>query len=140
MGFRSDKALHCVKLCTDNHKALQMLKIFYNVPLDELLIPYVRHKIQSGSTPSVNDFVRWCKHCQDPNYLYMHEQFLTYCQALLNCRQVLRLKNHTILQSGKEIFANLFYESPHPKYQYISMFETCDYVNGRKLDIYILSG
>ena len=94
MGFRSDRALHCVKQRTDNLKAWQMLKIFYNVPLDELLIPYVRHKIQSGSTPSVNDFVRWCKHCQDPNYLYMHEQFLTYCQALLNCRQVLRLKNH----------------------------------------------
>ena len=85
MEFRSDRALHCAKLCTDNHKAWQMLKIFYNGALDELLIPCVRHKIKSGSTPSVDDFVRWFKHCQDPNYLYIHEQFLTYCQALLNC-------------------------------------------------------
>ena len=37
MGFRSDSALHCVKLCTDNHKAWQMLKLFYNGGLDEVV-------------------------------------------------------------------------------------------------------
>ena len=77
MEFRSDRALHCAKLCTDNHEAWQVLKIFYNGALDELLIPYVRHKIKSGSTPSVDEFVRW----------YMHEQFLTYCQALLKAKE-----------------------------------------------------
>ena len=77
MGFRSDRALHCAKLCIDNNKRWQMRKIFYDGALDELLIPYVRHKIKSGSTPSVdvnsakipitctcmNNFLPTVRHC-----------------------------------------------------------------------------
>ena len=48
------QGIHCAKLCIDNNKAWQMRKIFYDGALDELLIPYVRHKLKSGSTKCAN--------------------------------------------------------------------------------------
>ena len=68
MGFRSERAQKCAKLCSDNHKSLAV-KLFYHGTMNELLVPYVRQAIVADETPTAQGYVSWCKGCSDPNYL-----------------------------------------------------------------------
>ena len=128
MGSRSERALKCAKLCSDNNKAWQLLKIFYHGTLDELLVPYIRQAIMNNATPNAQGYISWCKSCTDPNNLYLHEQVLTYCQALFNYRHGLRKNDHRLIANGKEMFCKIFLAGPIQKYQAISVFDTCDYL------------
>jgi len=127
MSFKSDRALQTAKLCKGNHKAWQLLKIF-NFGTSQLLVRYVSECIQNDIVPTATDYINWSKLCTLLNYLYAHEQILTYCQALFIYWKELRTCNYDFVLSAKDIFSVLFFGWQQPKYQYISSMETCDYV------------
>ena len=127
MGFRSEFALQSAKLCRDNHKTWDLLNIFFIGATDELILPYIRQSILKNVIPTVEGYIGWCKTCSNKNYLYLHEQTFTYCQALMNFREGLRNNDFKLISSGKEKFSAIWYGRPHPKYQSIALYDTCDY-------------
>lgn len=57
LGFTSEAAQKYVKKCSDHHKTMSILKVAQIGFWYELLLPYVRNRLSSGSPMSVNDEV-----------------------------------------------------------------------------------
>ena len=119
LGYRTPKALDCAKRCVDHHKAWNTLEILYLAVTDELLVPYVRHCIESTEAPSVNGYWEWAQNIVNPNYLYIQQMILTFCNALMLFRIGCRKSDTTAIIAGREKLSALFYARNHPKYQRI---------------------
>ncbi|XP_070548038.1 uncharacterized protein [Ptychodera flava] len=128
MGFCSEKAQKYAKRCSDNHKAWELLEIFYLGSTDELLIPYVRSDLLKKQSPSVEGFMKFLKTVTDPNYIYLAEQIFTYCQAIINYRAGVRRNNSDVMMAGRIKFSPIFHARNHPKYMYIDIADTIDRV------------
>ncbi|XP_066300796.1 uncharacterized protein [Branchiostoma lanceolatum] len=59
MGFKSEGAQRVAKNCADHHKAMQMLEIGIKGCTDEMVLPYVREKLEKGETETItaDDFL-----------------------------------------------------------------------------------
>ncbi|KAI8516478.1 hypothetical protein Bbelb_050590 [Branchiostoma belcheri] len=63
MGFKSEGAQRVAQSCADHHKSLELLHIAMTGTTDEMLVPYVRDKLQRGQQESISadDFLfNWC--------------------------------------------------------------------------------
>ena len=124
LSFKSLNAQKYAKSCGDNHKAWEILRVFYLGTLDELLIPYVRYCKTVKEEPSVNGYFSWKQaHVSNPAYLYMFEQVTVYCQAIMNMRGGLRRNNVDLVNSARIKHAPIFHGRNHPKYQQIELHE-----------------
>ncbi|XP_078607650.1 uncharacterized protein LOC144879762 isoform X1 [Branchiostoma floridae x Branchiostoma japonicum] len=129
MGFRSEGAQRVAKNCADHHKSMQLLEIAIKGTTDEMLVPYVREKLQKGEQQSMSadDFLYvWCPALRNPNFMFLQQQINLYGVAILNFRAGTRRNNSEYVQAGAELFSPLFSGRNHPKYQLIDMLDSMD--------------
>ncbi|XP_019646796.1 PREDICTED: uncharacterized protein LOC109487258 [Branchiostoma belcheri] len=129
MGFQSEGAQRVAKNCADHHKSMQMLQIAIKGCTDEMLLPYVRHKLGRGekNTITADDFLyNWLPHIRNPNYIFLQQQINLYGLAIQNFRVGTRRNNTGYVQAGMEVFSPLFSGRNHPKYQAIDLLESMD--------------
>ena len=123
LGFRSIKAqTSCQKAC-DHHKSWQMLSIFLEGTVAELLIPYVRQSNMEGKAPSVTGYYQWLSSVKNPNYIFMKNVIFIYVFALFLFRAGIRRNNYEAMAAGRTKFASLFYGLNCTSYQEIEFKE-----------------
>ncbi len=123
LSFRSPNAQRYAKACSDNHKAWEMMRVFYLGTLDELLVPYIRHCKQNKEECSAEGYMEWKQGVRNPNYIYMYEQVTIYMQAIMNMRAGLRRNNSAMVDSARVMHAPIFHGRNHPKYSEIEVME-----------------
>ena len=135
MGFKSEAAQLVAKKCTDNHKAWQMILIFFFGSLNELIIDYLR-AIFTGSFPlttivtltdhpTAQGFISYCKSKSDnANFMYLVNQVTNYAQAIINFGMGMRRNNVKLSNSAVHKLSDLFHGRNHPFYQLIEVYYT----------------
>lgn len=125
MGWKSEKAQRCALICSDNHKAWQMLLIFHLSTLLELVRPYVQKCVVETKQASAEGFISFVKTQENnANFMYLFEMACMYSQGLINIRMGVCRNNSKLLQAGKWMSKELFHGRNHPKYQEIEIYET----------------
>lgn len=143
MGFRSEAAQFVAKKCSDNHKAWQMILIFYIGSLKELIVTYLRDVLSgvfprqtppfSTSHPSAEGFFSYCKSKRDnPNFMYLVEQVTTYCQAIVNLRMAMRRNNQLLSLSATHKISEIFHGRNHPFYRTIALYSLSNFLSAPK--------
>ncbi len=124
MGWKTDKAQKAAKACSDNHKTWQLLLTFYFGTLMELVRPYVLNCKQENRAATPEGFISYAKQRHDPNFRYMFEMTLRYCQGIINLRVGIRRNNSKLIQSAKHMTKELFHGRVHPRYQDLEIIDT----------------
>ncbi|XP_078619351.1 uncharacterized protein LOC144886560 [Branchiostoma floridae x Branchiostoma japonicum] len=129
MGFKSESAQKVARNCADHHKSMELLEIALKGGIDEMLVPYVRQKLQAGEQDSISadDFLfKWVIAVRNKNFLFFQQQISHYAIGIKNFHVGTRRNNTKYVQAGIEVFSPLFSGRNHPKYQLIDMFDGMD--------------
>lgn len=92
----------------------------------ELLLPYVRNRLSSGSPMSVNDFMYdWVRRVgwNNPNYKYIFNTNWTYLMGIQLLHIVVRGNNAEYIRAGHMTFAPLFHRNCASKYALIDLHD-----------------
>lgn len=126
LGFNSEAAQKFVKKCSDHHKTMSILKVAHLGFWYELLVPYVRSRLASGTPLSVNDFlydwlvkVGWTQ----PNYRYIFNTTWTYLMGINLLHVGVRRNNAEYIRAGHMAFAPLFHRNGVSKYALIDLHD-----------------
>ncbi|XP_069134290.1 uncharacterized protein [Argopecten irradians] len=123
LGFRTPKALNACKQANDHHKAWQMIEILLYGLGDELLLPYVRTCLDSGTEPSADGFFSWSQDAVNPNYRFLLECIFTYGVALHYFRAGVRRNNSRVMLASRMKLSPLFYGLHKINYQRIDFLD-----------------
>ncbi|KAI8481586.1 hypothetical protein Bbelb_406860 [Branchiostoma belcheri] len=129
MGFKSEAAQRVARNCADHHKSMQLLEISIKGGTDEMLVAYVREKLERGEQCSIsadNFLFQWAPQIRNPNFTFFQQQINLYALAIHNFRIGTRRNNSNYIQAGIEVFSPLFSGRNHPKYQLIDMLDSMD--------------
>jgi hypothetical protein len=128
MGFRTDRALAYYQKASSHHKAWQMICLRF-ATVDELLVPYVRARIQVGEQPSSSWYFERLANVTDPNYVFTSELIITcQCTVPLRCPE----KQSCIL-SGRVKFSPIYYGLTMTMYQYTNRYSIETYPCGHSV-------
>ena len=126
LGFVSDAAQKFVKKGSDHHKTMSVLKVAHIGLWKELLIPYIRDRLDSGSAISVNDYLYdWMPNVgwKNATYGYIFGMTWTYLMALLVFRMGVRRNNAAYIRAGQMTFAPVFHRNAVSKYALIDLYD-----------------
>lgn len=126
LGFTSEAAQKYVKKCSDHHKTMSILKVAHIGFWYELLLPYVRNRLSSGSPMSVNDFLYdWVRQVgwNNPNYKYIFNTTWTYLMGIQLLHIGVRRNNAEYIRAGHMTFAPLFHGNCASKYALIDLHD-----------------
>ena len=128
IGFEIEASGDFAKSCKDNHKTWRLLLTFHLGPLQELVLPYVRHCLQTDEIPSAKAFFKYSTDryisSNNPNFTYLMDQTCRFSQGIVNFRMATRRNNAALLKSAKYMTKELFHGRTHPKYQTIEIYDT----------------
>ena len=131
LGFVSEAAQKYVRKGSDHHKTMSILKVAHVGLWQEMLIPYVRERLSSGSSVSVNDYLyTWLPSNgkKDPTYFYMFQMTWTYLMALQVFHMGVRRNNADYVKVGQTMFAPIFHRNSVSKYAMIDLYDRFVYV------------
>ena len=120
MGYKTDAAHVVAKNCKDDHQAWELLLVFFFGSLRELIVLYVRARLQKRKDGdlSIEDFLSFSSEMKSyPNYIYMCSQITNYIFAIINFRMSLRRNNLKLAESAVYKVSDMFYGRFHPFYQ-----------------------
>lgn len=126
LGFTSEAAQKYVKKCSDHHKTMSILKVAHIGFWYELLLPYVRNRLSSGSPMSVNDFLYdWVRQVgwNNPNYKNIFNTTWTYLMSIQLLHIGVRRNNAEYIRAGHMTFAPLFHRNCASKYALIDLHD-----------------
>ena len=126
LGFVSEAAQKYVRKGSDHHKTMSILKVAHVGLWQEMLIPYVRERLSSGSSVSVNDYLyTWLPSNgkKDPTYFYMFQMTWTYLMALQVFHMGVRRNNADYVKVGQTMFAPIFHRNSVSKYAMIDLYD-----------------
>lgn len=124
MGFASPSAQQYAKGASNHHHAQTFLATLLEGTWCEMLVPYVRDRIQQGAKEvSVSDYIyNWLGTVKSPNYLYQFEMLWRYAGAFQLYHTGIRRNNADYINAGLLAFAPLFSWRPFTsKYQLIEL-------------------
>ena len=120
MGYKTDAAQLVAKNCKDHHQAWELLLVFFFGSLRELIVLYVRARLQKRKDGdlSIEDFLSFSSEMKSyPNYIYMCSQITNYTFAIIDFRMALRRNNLKLARSSVYKLSDMFYGRFHPFYQ-----------------------
>lgn len=126
LGFVSDAAQKFVKKGSDHHKTMSILKVAHIGLWKELLFPYIRDRLDSGSAMSVNDYLYdWMPNVgwKNATYRYIFGMTWTYLMALWVFRMGIRRNNAAYVRAGQMTFATVFHRNAVSKYALIDLYD-----------------
>lgn len=125
-GFTSDSAKKFAQNGGDHHISWQLLNIFHESCVKELVLPYVRNCLLNSQAVSVDGFYSFYKNKMhtNPNMAYIFNMVSRYSQGIINFRMAIRRNNSDMLESAKYHCKELFFGRNHPNYQQIELFDT----------------
>lgn len=126
LGFVSDAAQKFVKKGSDHHKTMSILKVAHIGLWKELLIPYIRDRLDSGSAMSVNDYLYdWMPNVgwKNDTYRYIFGMTWMYLMALWVFRMGIRRNNAAYVRAGQITFATVFHRNAVSKYALIDLYD-----------------
>ena len=126
LGFVSNAAHKFVKKGSDHHKTMSILKVAHIGLWKELLIPYIRDRLDSGSAMSVNDYLYdWMPNVgwKNATYRYIFGMTWTYLMALWVFRMGIRRNNAAYVRAGQVTFATVFHRNAVSKYALIDLYD-----------------
>ena len=123
MGFASENALSYAKTAKNDHHSMALLEILLKGGWCELLLPYIRERIQCKGELSINDYLyNWMPRVVDPNYMYQFELLWRYIGAVQVYHMGIRRNNAEYFNAGMLAFAPFFSCKPYTsKYQMIEL-------------------
>ena len=121
LGFRSIKALVACEAATNHHKSWQILQIFLKGASRELLLPYVKQCIRSGTEPELNGVYEWLGKCKSKNLKFLFTCVFTYCFALDLFRKGVRRSNYDVILVAMNKLSPLFYGLNKTQYMEIDL-------------------
>ena len=124
MGYKTDAAQFVAKNCKDHHQAWELLLVFFFGSLRELIVLYVRARLQKRKDGdlSIEDFLSFSSEMKSyPNYIYMCSQITNCIFAIINFRMALRRNNLKLAQSAVYKLSDMLYGRFHPFYQLIEI-------------------
>ncbi len=123
LGFSSESAQKYAKSASNHHHAMTMVETMQLGGWCEMLVPYVREKMEAQQHLSVNDYLyKWVQVVTNPNYMYKFEMLWRYVGAIKLYHIGIRRNNADLISCGLQTFAPIF--SWHPftsKYQLIEL-------------------
>lgn len=126
LGFVSEAAQKYVRKGSDHHKTMSILKVAHLGLWQEMLIPYIRERLSSGLSVSVNDYLyTWLplNGQKDPTYFYMFQMTWTYLMALRMFRMGVRRNNAEYVIAGQSVFSPIFHRNSASKYAMIDLHD-----------------
>ena len=126
VGFTSEAAQKYVKKCSDHHKTMSILKLAHLGFWHELLVPYVRDRLASGSPLSVTDFLyEWVVQVgwKHPNYRYIFNTTWRYLMGIQLFHIGVRRSNAEYIREEHMAFAPLFHINCASKYALIDLYD-----------------
>ena len=125
LGFVSENAQKYMRKGSDHHKTMSVLRVAHIGWWKEMLIPYIRDRLASGSPEiSVNDYLyKWMPELgwKSATYSYIFGMTYTYLMALMVLRMGVRRNNSSYIRAGQLSFAPLFHRSSSSKYALIDL-------------------
>lgn len=126
VGFTSEAAQKYVKKCSDHHKTMSILKVAHIGFWHELLVPYVRDRLASGSPLSVTDFLyEWVVQVgwKHPNHRYIFNTTWRYLMGIQLFHIGVRRNNAEYIREEHMAFAPLFHINCASKYALIDLYD-----------------
>ena len=127
LGFVSENAQKYMRKGSDHHKTMSVLRVAHIGLWKEMLIPYIRDRLESGSPEiSVNDYLyKWMPEVgwKSATYSYIFGMTYTYLMALMVLRMGVRRNNSSYIRAGQLSFAPLFHRSSSSKYALIDLHD-----------------
>ena len=106
---------------------MSVLKVTLIALWKEMLIPYIRDRLASGSPDiSVNDYLyKWIPEVgwNSATYKYIFGMTYNYLMALMVLRIVVRRNNSSYIRAWQLSFAPLFHRSSSSKYALIDLHD-----------------
>ena len=119
LGYKSVRALASCNMCSDHHKAFQMIRILLFGTMDEILLPYVKTCISTSKSPSLRGFFDFLRAANDPNYRFLASVIFSYVLPLWVFRCGVRKNNQRYILAGRVKFSSLYYGLNMSMYQEI---------------------
>lgn len=126
LGFVSEAAQKFLRKGSDHHKTMSVLKVAQIGLWKELLIPYIRERLSTGSAISVNDYLyTWMPEVgwKNATYGYTFGMTWTYLMAIWVFRMGVRRNNSTYVRAGQMTFSPLFHRNSVSKYALIDLHD-----------------
>ena len=127
LGFVSENAQKYMRKGSDHHKTMSVLRVAHIGLWKEMLIPYIRDRLASGSPDiSVNDYLyKWIPEVgwNSATYKYIFGMTYNYLMALMVLRIVVRRNNSSYIRAWQLSFAPLFHRSSSSKYALIDLHD-----------------
>ena len=133
LGFVSENhAQKYVQKGSDHHRTMSVLKVAHIGLWKEMLIPYIRDRLSSGSPISVNDYLyKWMPEVgwKSATYGYIFSMTWTYLIALMVLCMGVRWDNSSYVRAGQLAFQPLFHQSSSSKYALIDLHDRLVEIN-----------
>lgn len=126
LEFVSENAQKYMRRGSDHHKTMSVLRVAHIGLWKEMLIPYIRDRLASGSEISVTDYLyNWMPEVgwKSATYSYIFGMTWTYLMALMVFRMGVRGNNSSYRRAGHFSFAPLFHRSSSSKYAMIDLHD-----------------
>lgn len=118
LGFTSESALNYARGAKNHHHAMTMLSIMERGNWCELLVPYVRDRMEKNVPLSV----KWLPGVKCHKYVYLFEHTWRYIASIRMYHVGIRRNNSAYVNTGQTGFAPLFScELFTSKYQLIDL-------------------
>ena len=131
LGSLSDAAQKYVRKGSDHHKTMPILRVAPVGLWQEMPIPYIRERLSSGSSVSVNDYLyTWLPKNgkKDPTYFYRFQMSWNYLMALQVFHMRVRRNNADYVKAGRTLSATIFRRNSVSKYAMIDLYGRLVYV------------
>ena len=119
-NFRSEAALRSAQKVADHHKGWTIGRIFRNATVDELLVPYVRYKLDAEGTTvelSSTQYWKYIGSAVDPNYKFMTDVAFELIDAIFMFRAGVRTGRTDFMKAGRALYAKMWVGRRHPQYR-----------------------
>lgn len=126
LGFVSEAAQKFVCKGFDHRKTMSVLRVCYMGFWKELLIPYVRDRLDAKLPISVSDYLyKWLPEVgwQNATYKYIFGMTWTYLMAIHVFRMDVGRNNSTYVRAGQMCFSSLFHRNAASRYAMIDLYD-----------------
>ncbi|XP_028513483.1 uncharacterized protein LOC114574605 [Exaiptasia diaphana] len=126
MGFKTEAAQKFAHKCSDHHKTASLIEIAHVGIWSELLVPYVKARLEAGERLSVNDYLyAWIPDnaFKCPRYRFMFLMAWKFFSAFKIFHIGVRRNNARYVHAGQMAFSSLFHRSSASKYALIDLYD-----------------
>ena len=105
------KSAESILNCKDHHKSWNMIVIYHNKCISELVEPYLHYCRGRNIKPTTGGYYEWSNRATNAMYIIIKDINMTYVMALMLYRYGIRFCKSDVAMAGRLSFAPLFYET-----------------------------